>query len=70
VSLPISSICRYVSSSVFPAGAMYTGTLSLPRASTMLLMSFVSTTRSGFLPAIASAFGVNPDRSVFGASAG
>ena len=70
VSVPIWPISVYTSSSRFAADTRKTGIFSLVSWSTILSMSSVSTTRSGFLAATASAFGLNPDRSVFGASAG
>jgi hypothetical protein len=46
------------------------GTDSESRESTMPLRSSLRTTRSGAYSAIASAFGVNDERSVTGASSG
>jgi hypothetical protein len=68
--VPRSPSWAYESSRVCAAGARKTGIFRRVSWSDTLLVSFEITTRSGFLAAIASAFGVKPDRSVFGASAG
>jgi hypothetical protein len=70
VSLPTSTIWAYASSMVLAAGATYVGILSAASCSTILLVFWLTTTRSAFFPAMASALGLSPDRSVIGAFAG
>ena len=70
VAWPTCSICAYAAARVATAGSISTGMPSLASPLTRPPEFCEATTRDGLYLAIASMFGVRPDRLVFGTPAG